>query len=74
MILNEMIEMELTLEAPTHKIVKRTQKIRQQQSTNYYLGVFDHFLRLVLKGPMNEISKAFIKRFEAPQRSVKIKI
>ena len=42
-----------------HKMVKQTQTIRRQQPTNC-LSVFDHFVRLVLKG-----LKAALKKLEA---------
>ena len=32
-----------------HKMVKHTQTIRRQETTNY-LSVFDHFLGLAIKG------------------------
>ena len=38
----------LTFERQPHKIVKHTQKIRQQQPN--CLRVFDHFVGLALKG------------------------
>ena len=38
----------LTLEAPTHKMVKHTQTIHRLLPTNY-LSVFDHFVGLALK-------------------------
>ena len=37
------------LKCQSHKMVKHTQAIRQQQLTNC-LSVFDHFLKLVHKG------------------------
>ena len=39
----------LTFKAPPHKMVKDTETIRWQQSTNC-LSVFDHFARLAHKG------------------------
>ena len=54
---------EITLRAPTHKMVKHTQTILRQQPTNY-LSVFDHFVKLTLKrlnGTHLRVSVFFVK-------------
>ena len=43
-------------------MVKHTQTIRRQKPTNG-LSVFDHFVRLTLKGP--SVTEAFIETFPA---------